>query len=421
MFIEQAPSYSAAAKGLAAAFTIDFNADLQHYMHLTSSWQGDPVLARSMYVNNYDNSFELSIVNGGFTTVVPSLSVGYVDINGLDAIVITSPQKGIVKLSVLNFSVPPGFTERGNAPESVVKIPYTVAGNVNITSANVASDMCYSSSNGMLYVVCRNTSLLITINPQTNKVIETKSLPNIPTCICDGAGDFLYIGLDCSALGNNYVGVYNQVSKVFTAYIQPGASKNATDICYTALYSHIYVAASGSGPMVLNSSNYNAVTIALGAFSVNNLCVDPNGAVFGFDSTSSTNHANRYINGAVNVAGATLANAIMPYCAVKVGSGAAGNIYVGGNNQIARVDYAFAQLQQFAMAGNNLQTICYNPDINNVHVSMSAGPIVSISTLLNGVVNTMANAGAALTMVYAPNALRYYFATAGGEIRYVDN
>lgn len=115
MLIQQVPIYGAAAKGLAAPYTLNFSTDLEHLIPLRGSWQGDPVKARTLYVNNYSNNFELTLRAGNFQQVIPSLASGYVDISTFDEIVIKSVSAGKVEISIYNYVISEGFTSRGTA------------------------------------------------------------------------------------------------------------------------------------------------------------------------------------------------------------------------------------------------------------------------------------------------------------------
>lgn len=126
MILEQAPSYGAVSnnKGLGANYTLNFSLDLSHYIPLTGMWQGDAVKAKSLYINNYNNTFALNVTYGNKSKLVPALSVGHIDISQVDSVVIVSEGAASIAITVFNYDVPEGFNARGNAPLSLTNDPY---------------------------------------------------------------------------------------------------------------------------------------------------------------------------------------------------------------------------------------------------------------------------------------------------------
>jgi hypothetical protein len=119
MFLEQAPSYGAVSggKGLGANYSLNFTADLTHQIPLTGAWQGDSVKALSLFINNYENNFSLTVTGGNSSKLIPAYSTGYLDISSFDSVTITSSGAATVTISVLNYVLPYGFDARGNPPD----------------------------------------------------------------------------------------------------------------------------------------------------------------------------------------------------------------------------------------------------------------------------------------------------------------
>jgi hypothetical protein len=118
MLLEQAPSYGAVSggKGLGANYSLNFTADLTHQIPLTGAWQGDSVKALSLFINNYENNFSLTVTGGNSSKLIPAYSTGYLDISSFDSVTITSSGAATVTVSVLNYVLPYGFDARGNSP-----------------------------------------------------------------------------------------------------------------------------------------------------------------------------------------------------------------------------------------------------------------------------------------------------------------
>jgi hypothetical protein len=119
MLLEQAPSYGAVSggKGLGANYSLNFTADLTHQIPLTGAWQGDSVKALSLFINNYENNFSLTVTGGNSSKLIPAYSTGYLDISSFDSVTITSSGASTVNVSVLNYVLPYGFDARGNPPD----------------------------------------------------------------------------------------------------------------------------------------------------------------------------------------------------------------------------------------------------------------------------------------------------------------
>ena len=119
MIIENTPQFIPSGKGLGASFAVNFSTDLQHQIRTDGTWQGDPKKGMSLYIDNYNNNYDISIVGTNVTTRCPAYSYGYVDISQTDFITLTSPVGGTINITVDTGVYPYGFTARGNAPDSV--------------------------------------------------------------------------------------------------------------------------------------------------------------------------------------------------------------------------------------------------------------------------------------------------------------
>jgi hypothetical protein len=110
------PQFLPSGSGLGASYLLNFASDLSAYIPMSGTWQGDPKKARSLYIDNYDNNFDIVISGGGVTTRCPAYSIGYVDVSSADACVLTSAVGGSVNIKVETAVYTYGFTSRGNAP-----------------------------------------------------------------------------------------------------------------------------------------------------------------------------------------------------------------------------------------------------------------------------------------------------------------
>lgn len=116
MILENAPVFNAASSGLTAFFPVNFSTDLQHTLFVDGTWQGDRKHAASLYIDNYNNNFGLTITIGASSIRCPSYSQGYVNVASADRVVLTSEGSATVNMTLYTDAKPEGFTARGNPP-----------------------------------------------------------------------------------------------------------------------------------------------------------------------------------------------------------------------------------------------------------------------------------------------------------------
>jgi len=119
MIQENAPVFGAAGQGLAAFYNIDFNVDLTHEIPCAGTWQGDKKACRTLYVNNYDNNFAISITTRSGTVKCPAYSQGNISLTSDDRITAVSEGHGIVPMTLYTDVRPAtGFASRGTPPQA---------------------------------------------------------------------------------------------------------------------------------------------------------------------------------------------------------------------------------------------------------------------------------------------------------------
>lgn len=149
MIIQNAPAYTPAGSGLAANYSISLSTDLQTLIPLQQSFNGSPVFARTMFVSNLSagNTLEYSLNNVSAT--VPPYSDAYIDITGYTFIVITVPAAITVEISIFDYSIPPGFIQRGSSPLSLINDPQwaNVVGLYHFEGQNTSKQVLNSKRN----------------------------------------------------------------------------------------------------------------------------------------------------------------------------------------------------------------------------------------------------------------------------------
>lgn len=114
MVVNQSPVWLPVSRGLSASYSLNFSADANQFIPLTSLWQGDAVQAKSLYINNYSSAYSITITNGSFSAVCPAYSAGYVDIRGFGQVLLTAEAgaSATVTANALNYVESYGFTTR---------------------------------------------------------------------------------------------------------------------------------------------------------------------------------------------------------------------------------------------------------------------------------------------------------------------
>lgn len=408
MFLQQAPSYGAAAQGLAASYSINLNTDLNHTIPLTSSWQGDPVKAKTLYVNNYANNFDITITNGGFTSIVPSLSIGYIDISSFDSIVISSTVTGTVPMAVYNFVVPPGFESRGVSPETVSTVPFTNNGSRNLTSSNIANDMCYVPDNGNIYVGV-GANKLIRISDTNQQIVKVIATPFIPSRMAYGDGK---IGIGYS---NGSFSVFDVTSEAFVTIALTGAGA-VKGVAYDTFNDRFVV-----------TTNVDTFTVSLAG-----AIVSASGAGFLFDAgtVACDGLGFAYI---YNTASSIIRKVTVSTLAIgaNVVPGGTGReiIYIGNNRLFAALDTGnLAEINTSAMTsvasavGVNLNKITYNEFDSCIWVSEIATANTRVYDInLGGLVATVVHPNTTRALAVGGISHFTYNAVVTTGIVYYDN
>lgn len=428
MYLENYPSYGATSKGLAAPYTLDFGKDLSHYIGLRATWQGGPVAAKTLYVNNYNNNFELTVTMGIRSEIVPAYSQGYIDIAGCDDVTISSASAGKVPVTVLTYSEKPGFSARGNAPYNPSTSPYSISGSINIASANNADSLMYPGD-GFLYALCNSKKLLLKIDPKTNVLVDvfdfSASVSETIYSSCGGPTNQIIIG--CTAK----IYVFDCVSKTLGVGFNPYNGPTNAKVYWNSFVNKIFTIddfnPAGTGDvMSLNIDGSNVIRSTTALMPPNQTAIK--------QLTMDTTTSGLYVWGVENNTGNSMkADANMNllvqttlYSAALLDAKRVPNrllLCVGGaGNAVRSYDpVTMASHSDFTFtpaSGITYQRMCYNPDNNQLAI-ISSSTIDFVDLALKGVIATASNTGTINDALYVPDVKRYYLAKSGA-ISYIN-
>lgn len=112
------PTYGASRDGLVARYSTSFTGDLQLVLPLEGTFQGDPVSAVSLLIDNYNNAIQIAYTIGGDTYYVPAYTSMTIRVTGAHTIILAATDFVSINLAVYNTQVDINRS-RGIAPNGV--------------------------------------------------------------------------------------------------------------------------------------------------------------------------------------------------------------------------------------------------------------------------------------------------------------
>lgn len=112
------PVYSASRGALVAKYSPTFIGDDKIILPLFGSFQGDPVHAVSLFIDNYNNGIPISYQVGGETDYVSAYTSQYIDVSRMDTVILTATDSVSINLALYNVSQS-GGKSRGLPPNGV--------------------------------------------------------------------------------------------------------------------------------------------------------------------------------------------------------------------------------------------------------------------------------------------------------------
>jgi hypothetical protein len=184
--------------GLSAPVLIQFT-ELNCTVFLNASFQGDPVKARTIQVDNYNGSLSLTYTVGNQSSIIPAYSIGYIDVSYVDSIEFEAQTNQNLQLYILSNQVAEGFETRGAIPSGLANDPYynKVDGLWHcegIAGSNILQNIKNPANNGT-FAIAANSNFNSTIKRFGSTSLETVSPPSVQIFNCNlpktmGAGDF---------------------------------------------------------------------------------------------------------------------------------------------------------------------------------------------------------------------------------------
>lgn len=190
------PVYSAAREGLIARYTAAFSGDNIIALPLYGSFQGDPVHARSLLIDNYNNGVPVSYTIGGLTDYVSAYTAEYIDVSKMDTILLSAPSPMGINLSLYNTDQT-GSRSRGLSPSGTSDPLWSNVVGLWHFDANPGATIAVDSKNAGHYLA-----------PQTGSgaiIVSTDSLFGGTSGFSDGAHPYSQLHWGDGAFMSNKV------------------------------------------------------------------------------------------------------------------------------------------------------------------------------------------------------------------------
>lgn len=154
------PIYGASRGILTAKYSTQFTGDNQIVLPLYGSFQGDPVQAISLFVDNYNNGIPIQYLVGGETDYVAAYTSEYIDVTNMDTIILTATDSVALNLAVYNAPVS-GGRSRGLPPNGDSDPMFSNVLGLWHFDANNGATIAIDSKNAGLFINGTNNAPLI--------------------------------------------------------------------------------------------------------------------------------------------------------------------------------------------------------------------------------------------------------------------
>lgn len=369
MIVEQAPQFGASGNFLAASYSLDFAADLSHYMLTEGTWGGDRVTCRALYLDNYNNNFALTVSSGQTSTKVPAYSEGFVNLIGFQNVTVTSEGASTVRAYLTTEDKPTGFNARGQAPNIPTVTPYSVLGSFSLSSSNTTTrhNIAIDPISGDIFLAAQS-DILIRIDPVAKAVRRVYTIPKVQTrCIA-----FYPDGKLMMNFGDNTNTIFDAVAGTFSGAYSAVIPSQPNNFAYNVAAGAMYACYNGGSVHSISKldTSGNIVATIAGTDTCSFLVYNPyNGLMYAIDATT---------NNVVKMNATTLLLST--------------NINAYTNQQIVLVD-------KYLYISNTTQLVLYKYDVTNDTYTFK--PYVGVA---NGVTKFMA---------YASSTNKIYISTGG--------
>jgi hypothetical protein len=156
----QPPIYNASRSGLVAQYSTAFKGDNQIVLPLYGSFQGDPVQAVSLMIDNYNNGIPVAFNVGGYTDYVPAYTSQYIDVTGMHTVLLSATDSVGINLALYDLPME-GGRSRGLPPDGASDPMWSNVVGLWHFDANPGATIGVDSKNSGLYLYSPNNAPLI--------------------------------------------------------------------------------------------------------------------------------------------------------------------------------------------------------------------------------------------------------------------
>lgn len=181
------PIYGASRDGLIAKYTPSFSGDLQIVVPIFGSFQGDPVHAVSLLIDNFNGAGSIDYMIGGETGYIPPYTAQTIDVSFAHTVILTATDSYTVPLSLYNRHVDISRT-RGLTPSGFYDPLWSNVVGLWHFDQPQGSTQANDSKNAGLYISNGSSAIISTAkplfgsasayNPGTAKISANESINN---------------------------------------------------------------------------------------------------------------------------------------------------------------------------------------------------------------------------------------------------
>lgn len=159
------PIYGASRDALCASYSPSFSGDLQIVVPLFGSFQGDPVHAVTLMIDNYNNGIPVAYTLGGLVDYIPAYTTQYIDVSKMDTIRLSATDTVSIGLSLYNVHKD-GGRSRGLPPNGLSDPYWSAVLGLWHCDGNNGASIAPDSRNPGLYMGVPNSPIISTVQSQ---------------------------------------------------------------------------------------------------------------------------------------------------------------------------------------------------------------------------------------------------------------
>jgi len=278
---------------------------------------------------------------------------------------------------------------------------------IALPSGSTAEDLCYNSTNDMVYAVTSPGDSLFVISAASNQIVARLGMGGARVVCCDTAGNVY-----CADNGMDQVVVVDGASNQIWYVVDVNRPER---ICYSPVANKVYVACGTDSVTVISCANHHVVARLQAGYDPGGLCVNTvSNKVY---VPSAGEGTVTIIGGASNTVLATVGGLDHPVWPCY--NSRNDKVYVGSDSYsgpISVIDGATNQLlRTITPRGHTPCMPCYDPTENKVFVAGSDGTVTVVDGATDTVIGEIAAGGLVYSILYEAQTNKLFVPSGAGR------